>query len=186
MVQFPKRDRWFPAQGIPQGVLLLTHGLNLHPERMDDLAQAFSASGLEVFRPAFYGHHAENGDFLKVDPEHWEEDAKRFHALVNARAQELKVPLFLGAYSFSALIFQVLREELPFARRVLWAPALKLHFWYPIAALVLGAFPDFTFSSRVPGGYSANAKSGLRAFRSLHHFRNEWKRMHEKPTECPP
>jgi len=55
-----------------------------------------------------------------VQPLHWEEDVRRMHGIASARAKELGVPLSLVAYSFSALVFQVLAAEFPFGKRILF------------------------------------------------------------------
>ncbi len=142
---------------------------------MDDLGRAFVRAGYAVFRPAFAGHHGENGDFLRVRPEEWEADARRFHALASREAGALGVPVFLCAYSFSALIFQSLAEDLKFQKRVYLAPALKMHFWYPLAIELVKRLPNFTFRSRIFDGYYANARSGTRAVAALHHFLGRWR-----------
>lgn len=164
---------------------MVTHGLNLHPERMDDLRLAFVEAGYEVFRPAFTGHQEENGDFLRVRAEEWENDARRFHAIASQRAKELGVPVFLCAYSFSALIFQALAHELKFDRRVYLAPALKMHFWYPVAIEIVKRWPSFTFRSRIFKNYYANARGGARPVTALHYFMQRWREGRSRADGVP-
>ncbi|MGZ3694802.1 MAG: alpha/beta hydrolase [Bdellovibrionota bacterium] len=154
----------------PKGVVLLTHGLNLKPARMDDLAERLSASGYEVFRPAFTGHCGHNKHYLEVDAAHWESDAREFHARTKARAEKLGVPHYLVAYSFSAAVYQAMAEELPFDSRVLFAPAISTRFWYPVATVLANAFPRATYKSMNLDGYYANATSGMKAVQALEHF----------------
>jgi Serine aminopeptidase, S33 len=167
-------ETWFPADGSPQGVLVLTHGLNLLPARMDQMAAAFANAGMEVYRPAFCGHSGDNEKFLNVSAKDWEDDARRIHALAYQRAQEMGLPLCLGAYSFSALVFQVLSAELPFARRLYFAPALAVHPWYPIALMMAKLHPRLTYSSRIFPDYRANSESGARPLLALNDFLGRW------------
>lgn len=162
-------DTWFPVKK-PRGVVLLTHGLNLNPARMDELGAALAAEGFEVFRPAFAGHCGHNKNYLNVSAEEWERDAREFHAAGKKRAEELGVPFHLVAYSFSAAIYQSFAGELDFASRVYLAPALSTKSWYPIAAFVANAFPWITYRSMNLKGYYANATSGARAVQALEYY----------------
>ncbi len=168
-------DSWFTATSHPRGVVLLTHGMNLKPSRMDELAQLLAQSGFEVFRPAFKGHCDKNKEYLDISADQWEADAKRFHAIAQRRAKNLKRPLYLVAYSFSALVFQVQAKELPFAKRIYFAPALSLKFWYPMVAWAAQQFPSYTYASRVPPGYRANEISGASAIVALEEFHRRWR-----------
>jgi hypothetical protein len=164
-------ELWLRAEGRPHGVVLLTHGLNGNPASLDSLGNFLARSGLEVFRPAFTGHRGGDGEaFLSVRAEQWEADARQFHAQASARAGELGVPLHHVAYSMSGLIFQALRSELPFARRVYFAPALAMHYWYEPAMWVARTAPWVQFRSRIPHGYNANTVSGFRSAIALHEF----------------
>lgn len=171
-------EEWFAAAGgaPAKAVVVLTHGLNLRPARMNDLARALARDGFEVFRPAFCGHNGDTERFLSVSAEEWAQDARRIHAEAMARALELGVPLHLGAYSFSALVFQVLSPELPFARRIFFAPALRTHFWYPAAMGVARLLPNLRFTSRIFPDYRANSTTGTRALIALHEFMRRWRR----------
>jgi esterase/lipase len=144
--------------------------MNLKPARMDDLGEELSAAGYWVFRPAFTGHCGHNKYYLEVDSEHWDRDAREFYALARAKAEELNVPLYLVAYSFSAVIYQSFSRELPFAKKVFFAPAISTRFWFPLAALIANAFPRITYRSMNLNGYYANATSGMRAVQALEHF----------------
>ncbi len=170
----PRCDRWFSAVGKPRGVVVVTHGMNLNPLKMDELAQTFASDGYEVFRPGFCGHHGDTEEMLGVTAAEWEEDAKRIHAEAKAKADSLKVPLHLIAYSFSGLVFQVLSRELPFSRRVYLAPALALHFWYRPLMWILRWIPWLTFRSVIPGTYVASETSGIYSVLAMDKFYLRW------------
>jgi hypothetical protein len=168
-------DRWFPAEiSPPKGVVLLTHGMNLRPERMDEWARELARDGYEVLRPAFTGHCGDEAAYLEIFAAQWERDARSFYALAADRARERKVPLLLAAYSFTALIYQTLSAELPFARKIYFAPALATHFWYRALIGVASWVPGFTFASRNLTDYRANARSGMKSLMALHDFVLRW------------
>jgi alpha-beta hydrolase superfamily lysophospholipase len=173
MSQSRSCNLWLPSASPARGVVLLTHGLNGLPASLNGLGRALAAKGFEVFRPAFEGHRGDNGAFLSITASEWEQDARRFHAEGAARAQELGVPFHHLAYSMSALIFAAL-PELRFNRRVLFAPALSLHAWYPAAIAIATLLPWLKFRSRIPEGFSANPVSGMRSARAMHWFRQRW------------
>lgn len=162
-------DTWFKVKN-PKGIVLLTHGLNLKPAKLDALAGKLNEAGFSVFRPAFTGHCGHNKHYLNVTATHWERDAREFHAIVTDEAQSKGVPAMLCAYSFSAAIFQSMAKELKFDRRVYLAPALSLRFWFPVASFLANSLPRVTYRSMNVGGYYANATSGMLAVQALEHF----------------
>lgn len=166
-----QEDRWFSSPGPePKGVLLLTHGMNLSPAKMDDLALAFAAAGYEVFRPGFAGHHGKNESYLDVEPAHWERDAREVYAIAEKRAKKLGLSIYLAAYSFSAAVFQSLTEELPFARKIFFAPALATKSWYPVVKVLARIFQGVEYRSMNLKGYFANARGGTKPLLAFDHF----------------
>lgn len=161
-------DAWFFPERSPVAVVLLTHGMNLRPTRMDDLAAKLVAGGFAVYRPVFTGHCGDNKKYLTVTAADWERDAGRFHAEAERKAAEHGVPLHLFAYSFSALVYEAL--GLSFARKVYLAPALALKPWFPLAAFVAGAFPWLRYYSWNLRDYLANVQSGLASVAALAEF----------------
>jgi esterase/lipase len=140
--------------------------MNLKPESLVPMAKILAEKNFSVFLPAFHGHCASRGDYLQAKSSEWLQDAEQFYREAERKSQEKKVPLFLVAYSFSALIYQV-RGDLPFAKKVYLAPALATKFWYPWLIAVAKIFPDFHFPSRNLPQYAANSHSSLRGILAL-------------------
>jgi esterase/lipase len=140
--------------------------MNLKPESLIPLAEALTEKSFSVFLPAFHGHCASRGDYLKARSSEWLQDAEQFYREAERKSREKKVPLYLVAYSFSALVYQV-REDLPFSKKVLLAPALATKFWYPWLITLAKIFPDFQFPSRNLPQYTANSHSSLRGILAL-------------------
>jgi hypothetical protein len=168
------REKWFPAEGAPKGVAVVTHGMNMQPACMDSLATFLAGKGWEVFRPAFAGHIPGQGDYLCVTAAEWEADARRIHAEAASRAVSLNGPLHLVAYSFSSLVFQTMAGELPFKKRIYLAPPFATKSWYQLVRAFASRFPDFRLRSRNTYG-AANPETSGRAVLALEDFLARWR-----------
>jgi hypothetical protein len=176
-------DAWFKPGKAPRGIVLLTHGMNLKPSCMDEMAEEFRAAGYEVYRPALTGHCGENKNYLNITAAQWEADAMRVHKIADARARKSKVPLFLVGYSFTPLIFQTL--GLPFAKKIYFTPALSTKFWFPALSWLANTFPNFTYDSKVPEPCAANPITGTRAIVALGEFLSRWDKGQGKKDTTP-
>lgn len=167
-------DHWVSAQGTPKGVLVVSHGLNLLSAKMDEMAAEFAAHGYEVLIPAFRGHCGENNNYLNVTPDQWLADARDIYAQAASKAQAKKLPIHLVAYSFSTLIFDSLAQELPFQKRIFFAPPMATHYWFRPLLFLAKLFPDFSLMSRNLPEYRANERSNFRSLLALNYFKDKW------------
>jgi hypothetical protein len=161
-------DKFFPARGKAKAVVLLAHGANLLPAKLDPLAIDLAKAGFDVLRPAFTGHCGAPELFHKVTAEDWASDAKLFH--MSARAHANGKPIYLVAYSFSAPIFLSFKGELAFDRYVFFAPALATHYWYPLLVWLARKFPNFTYPSRNLKEYLVHDVSSFQPIVALDEF----------------
>ncbi len=147
---------WLEPSGKPRAVAIVAHGLNLRPERMGEVSRLLQKAGVAVMQVGLAGHCG-GDEFFSVTAEAFRADARAFHTEASRRAQKLKVPLVLVAYSFSALVFL----DLPFERAALFAPAFATRWWYPAAIWLARRLPaSIWLSSVVPDGYRANDRTG--------------------------
>lgn len=167
-------EKWFPAKGSPKAVVVVTHGMNMQPSCMDALAAELARQGFEVYRPAFSGHCAGHGDYLNVKAAEWEADARRVHKAASLKAEALRKPLYLLAYSFTSLVFQTMAQELPFAKRAYLAPPLATKRWYPVVRWIAGTFPDYSYGTLNPH-CAANPRSSGRSLLALEEFMKKWR-----------
>ena len=169
----------FPSKSAKvRGVVIVAHGANLRPTRMDELSLSLQENGFTVLRPGFTGHcPSDPHGFAKVSAEEWLADARRFHAEAKQLAHAANAPLYLAAYSFSAPIFMVQHQELPFDKRILFAPAFETKWWYPAARLLAWALPlSFRYKSMNMADYRANNYGGAASARALDIILSRWKR----------
>lgn len=158
-------DRWLEAQN-PKGIVLLTQGMNLKAEKLVPLAEFLVDQNFSVFLPSFQGHCRDRGSYFTATAEDWLNDTENFFRVAQQRAKEKKVPLYLVAYSFSALLFE-LRPDLKFQKRILFAPAFATHYWYPVVRLVAKWFPHWRFRTRNLAEYAANSESSLHSVKVI-------------------
>jgi len=121
---------WFKALGQPKAVVLVAHGLNLKPEKMDTLAGLLRDAGADVLRITLSGHEGDMAAFKNVNSEIWERDFNSSYAEALTRSRQLKVPLYFLGFSLGALVgVRSMIEEnssTKFDRMVLLAPAISL------------------------------------------------------------
>jgi hypothetical protein len=180
-------ERMVEPDGPVRAVVLVTHGMNLQPERMDEWVVGAKEQGYLAMRGAFTGHCGSNDEYLNVRALQWENDARRMYALGRKEADARKVPLFLVSYSFSAAIFQSLRSELPFDGRLFLAPALSEgKFWYPLVTQLARWFPWVKFPSLNIAGYGVHPWSGFAAIAALSELEVKERKLRlERPDSVP-
>lgn len=173
--------RWFEKTpgGNVRGIALVVHGLNLNPDRMDNLIGVLNASGISAVRLSLRGHgdnfetvpgmdpaDARMEAFKSVSHQIWSEDFTRAYQKTRQLQRKLEVPLFLIADSFGALLALELSLNAPdveFDRAVLFAPAVSLHRRNSIIRL-LSPFPRLVLPSLSPKFYLANRGTPLAAY----------------------
>jgi esterase/lipase len=166
---------WHEAPaGDAKAVVILLHGLNLKPQRMDDWANLLVNHGAHVIRFALYGHTGDQTHMANVTANTWR---AQFNGAIEAAqdvAHKQQVPIYFVGFSLGALVgLEWLsgnhdEHEALFDKMVLIAPALSVP-WYSRAAInSLAMFGrGFMLPSRSPEGYRANKGTTIAAYQSL-------------------
>ncbi len=184
--------QWFniPEPEAMQGVALVIHGLNLHPDRMGPVIENLNRSGIDVLGLSLRGHGA-NYDprdgmdadearletFKNVSFTLWLNEAYLAYLQVQKRARQQNVPVFLSAFSIGGLIgldLLISNRDVHFDKMVLLAPALSLHATVYLER-ILSPFPHLVIPSLADDAYLANKKGTPVAaynalFEALNHF----------------
>lgn len=165
-----------PANGEIKGLALVVHGLNLHPERMDPLAQVLQKYGYEVYRIALNGHRGSFEEHRHVDRKLWHQDIEAAHQKLIERHKDLsqKKPIkkiYLG-YSLGALLGidyatepTILKMSHPgelFDHYTLFAPAVAINVPKSLIRIVDVLWPSLIFPSGAPTYYQANSWGAMR------------------------
>ncbi len=184
--------QWFnsPKPEALQGVALVIHGLNLHPDRMGPVIETLNRSGIDVLGLSLRGHganydprHDMDADearletFKNVSYTLWLNEAYLAYLQVQKRAQHQNVPVFLTAFSIGGLIgldLLISNPDVDFDKMVLLAPAISLHATVYLER-ILSPFPHLVIPSLADDDYLANKKGTPVAaynalFEALNHF----------------
>jgi alpha-beta hydrolase superfamily lysophospholipase len=165
--------RWYKPHTLQDtaGVALVIHGLNLKPDKMQNIISGLTDSGIEVLRVTLRGH-GENFthlDGIKEDKARleafkavsfplWINEAYLAYNEVQKRAEQKQVPLFFVGFSLGGLIGLDLlssQDEVRYDRMVLFAPAIKLRAIHYMAR-ILSPFSGLVVPSLAPDSYLSN------------------------------
>jgi alpha-beta hydrolase superfamily lysophospholipase len=162
-----------PKQGRVKAVVLLLHGLNLKPDRMNDWSTMLSSHGAQVIRFALYGHTGDIAHMRRVKAAVWRSQFEEVVKIAKSRAEEDGVPLYFIGFSLGALIGLewLSRDDTQppsFEKMVLIAPALSVPWYSRTAIKMLSVFGQgFFLPSRSPENYRANKGTSIAAYEAL-------------------
>ncbi|GIV79691.1 MAG: hypothetical protein KatS3mg050_4085 [Litorilinea sp.] len=165
-----------------RGVVLVIHGLNLKPERMDGLVAELLAMDMAVLRLSLRGHgrnyvprpgwspaRARLASFQAVNYGLWRAETYAAFCICRNVSQMAHVPLFLVAFSLGGLLACELAASglVRFDGMVLLAPALRIRSWCRILQ-PLTPFPKLVIPSLSPSYYRANPGTPMAAYGALY------------------
>lgn len=164
---------WIKDLGVaPKAVVVLAHGLNLKPEKMDGWAEALHEHGAAVLRIGLFGHRGTGTPMGEASAQMWQEEFKTEAEEARALAQKYKVPLYFLGFSLGAVVgldWQAAQgPQKGFDKMVLIAPALVLP-WYSRQAIRFFSMfgRSFMLPSRSPVDYRANKGTSIAAYEAL-------------------
>ncbi|HEX4924424.1 MAG TPA: alpha/beta hydrolase [Bdellovibrionales bacterium] len=161
---------WFRPAGRPKAVILVAHGLNLLPSRMNYLSRRLAENGYEVFRTKLEGHGDSLDVFKGVRRETWLREMRDSAQIVRARAGELGLDSHFVGYSVGALVYQDLISQDPalaLQKHVYFAPALAPRSRNKLVRLLKLFGPRFCLKSFAPENYRAHGCTPLAAYDAL-------------------
>jgi esterase/lipase len=166
-----EQTKWFKTTVKPIGVILLLHGLNLKPSKMDSLAKHFQSSGYDVLRAAFAGHRGSLKEQEQVTAEQWLEEMDQHTCLVQRRSRDLGgAPIFLSAFSLGSLIAMAWQTKNPtplFKSQLLLAPAAFSHWYGDLTKTLFFLKNSFGIPSKNLVAYRSQSSTSLAAYRSM-------------------
>lgn len=169
-VRATQAPEWFAASGQVKAVVLVAHGLNLMPSRMNFLSRRLAANGFEVYRMKLEGHGDSLDAFKNVTRETWLRQMRLSIEAVRARAALLQVPTYVVAYSLGALVYQdaITRQpELAAVKHVYFAPALTPRSRSKLVQWLSFLGPRYCLKSFSPEAYRAHDCTPLAAYKAL-------------------
>ena len=162
-----EKSRWFYTRDTAhtKAVVLLAHGLNLHPKKMDALAQFFTESHCDVLRIS-----------LGPDHLHWEEKFKEDYEKAREHSEVLGLPLYFVGYSLGALTglhFMMKHPVHQFKKMAVFAPAIQTKAFTKVSAYLSFLFPRGCLPSLNLREYRDRNFTTLAEYRRMYEMQKE-------------
>ncbi len=163
------KSKWFYTEfkNDTQAVVLLAHGLNLHPQKMDQLASFFNKNKCDVLRIA-----------LGNNPNEWCDKFSDDVEAVVEHAHILERPLYFVGFSLGALVgihYMAKHAHQEFTKAALFAPATHTKMYTRIPSLLFNFFPKGSLPSLNLVDYREREKTKLSEYRKMHELQKEIK-----------
>lgn len=166
---------WLIDNQQPKAIVVLAHGLNIKPDKMDDWAKIFTNAS--ILRIGLSGHYEELENMQDIQALKWQEDFMQAMKLALEKSKFHNVPLYFLGFSLGGLLGIDWQEnnisEHNFQKMVLIAPALRIP-WYSSSLIKFVSFfsSKALITSRTPKDYRANNKISLSAYKALYEIKN--------------
>lgn len=169
--------------GPKKAIVVVLHGLNLKPEKMDDWAHVLLNHQAVVIRLSLYGHSGDEAHMAEVSADRWRDQFNQAMSEAQNLAEKYQVPIYFLGFSLGALVgieWQAHHDPV-FQKMVLIAPALTVP-WYSRAAVnALSIFGQgFMLPSRSPKEYRAQKGTSIAAYQALFQLKDSLLKEHFK------
>src|SRR5580704_6752517 len=174
-----------------KAIVILLHGLNLKPQKMDDWSKVLSAHGAEVLRFALYGHTGDCDHMREVTADIWRQQFMEVVELARSEAKKYHVPIYFIGFSLGALVglewlANSRDHEEEFKKMVLIAPALSIPWYSQAAVKMLSVFGrGLMLPSRSPETYRANKGTSIAAYQALFELKESLERREYAHANIP-
>lgn len=165
--------------GPVKAVVLVLHGLNLKPARMDGWATNLIEKGALVVSMTLHGHGGDRDHMKGTSAKIWRKQVLLAINHARRRAVEKNVPLYFLGFSLGALLgldylSSLEGDDRVFDKMVLIAPAIATP-WYSKAAVgFLSIFGGgFMLPSRSPKQYRATTGTSVAAYEALFQIKSD-------------
>ena len=174
---FNQLSEWIgPKRDNAKGVLLLLHGLNVRPSKMNSLGRFLNNNSLDVLRASFAGHRGDKKEGENTTREIWLKEFQIHYCLAVERAEKLKVPLYFLGFSLGGILpydfLHQLKEQQSFKKAVLLAPAIRVHWYSKIASKLAWLGRGLRLPSRNLAAYRSQKTTPLGLYRAMADAKN--------------
>jgi esterase/lipase len=175
--------------GDQKGVILLAHGLNLKPSKMNSLAHSFSRHGYFSLRVSLSGHRGNLSEMKLVNRNLWLSEMKAHYCMALEKSQQLGLPLYFIGYSLGAAVLLDLLKSRDlknnFQKMVVIAPAIRVH-WYTRFPKLLAFFSrKIVIPSLNNEDYRMHKGTTTAAYEALHKIIDKFDTPHKKKLKNP-
>ena len=179
-----KMIKWYspPHKLKIKGYALVTHGLNLNPEKMEAIIDILTLASIKVLLLSLSGH---GGNYIssegksaadsrietlkRVNCDIWKNETVTAYQHVKTAAETNRLPIFFIGYSLGGLLgceLLVSNDQAQFDKMVLFAPALNLGV-IGFFLKLLSPFSGMVIPSAAPEAYRTNRGTPLAAYLAM-------------------
>lgn len=166
-------------KGPIKAVVVLLHGLNLKPQKMDDWSKLLTEHGALTIRVSLAGHQGCYEEMRDVTADIWHQQFKEAMIWAQSEASKHNVSLFFVGFSLGALVALegLSVDSWPIHKMALIAPALSTPWYSETAIKMLSVFgKGFMLPSRSPKEYRANKGTSIAAYQALFELKHSLER----------
>lgn len=162
-----EKTKWFYTEykNDTKAVILLAHGLNLLPSKMDELAYFFNAKKCDVLRIS-----------LGPNPDQWVEKFDNDYNAALEHAEILQRPLYFVGFSLGGLMglhYLLRHPHHQFKKLTLFAPATHTHFYLMIPAILGKFIPNYSLPSLNLKNYRDRKSTTLSEYKKMYQLQRE-------------
>ncbi|OUR97327.1 hypothetical protein A9Q84_13465 [Halobacteriovorax marinus] len=151
-----------------KGIVLLVHGLNLAPKKMQELGEVFKKNQVAPIYISLTGHN-ENTNWSQVTKKRWRVDFYKPLCQAQVNALQKNIPLYAVGHSLGAVIIQDALEKykVPFKEVFYLSPAFKTRWYTGFITLLfkMGLTTSIPSSNFVE--YRAKSDTSLLAYKAM-------------------
>lgn len=159
-----------------KGIVLIVHGLNLNPEKMETLGNYYKSQSISPIYVKLTGH-TKNSKWDNVTKQRWIKDfyIPLCQAYINSK--ERNIPLYGLGYSLGAVVIQNSIEafKVPFKSVTYIAPAFKTRWYTSFITMLFKLGFEFSLPSGNFVEYRAKDNTGLKAYKAMWELNNNLK-----------
>ncbi len=154
----------------PKFIAVLSHGLNLKPEKLSEIRRVLEDCGGHVVPIALMGHRGNMDEMRHVSLSIWIRELSTHCEYAQTLSNKHRIPLVFVGYSMGALLLELfLSKNLNFKvdQRIYFAPAFSFHWWTQLK-FVLKIIPSqLIFKGLTPAPYNSCRGASIAAYKSL-------------------
>jgi pimeloyl-ACP methyl ester carboxylesterase len=162
-----EKTKWFYTDycNETQAVVILAHGLNLHPTKMDQLAHFFNSNKCDVLRIS-----------LPLNANSWTESFSDDYQSALEHSVILQRPLYFIGYSLGALLglqYILRHPQHEFKKLALIAPATHTYFFTKIPAMLACIIPKLSLKSSNLENYRNRDRTSFNDYKIMNQLQAE-------------
>lgn len=159
---------WLPAADRAHSLMILGHGLNVHPYKLRSLADFFNELGIDVLIMALAGHR-QNSPIQDVTANQWLHETGEVLKIAEKIAQKKQYTYSFCGFSTSCLCIQRQLQigQWSLKKQILLAPAIALHKKIRIAFPLMPLPFALPIKSWTPLDYRFNTYLNLKTYKAF-------------------